>query len=198
MLNVFNTVSQNPNLGSNVPTTFKSAIKTKGALVGGSLYVTGTYTGVALTYTTSGTGSGAQATIVVAGGAVTTVTITNPGINYQANDVLTASNTLIGGAGSGFTQTISAVTTTYTQLSTDSNIINNGYSGLVLTLLDPTTVPGTSVIVKTIQATAVTSASANVVPLAGGAASTAIVSGTAGKWALLVSDATNWVIMASN
>lgn len=56
---------------------------------------------------------------------------------------------------------------------------------------------GRELAIKTIQAQAVMSASADVVPLAGGAAGTAIVSGTAGRWAMLVSDGSHWVIMAA-
>jgi hypothetical protein len=61
---------------------------------GGSAYTNGTYTSQALT---GGTGTGAAATIVVAGGVVTAVTITAHGINYLVNDVLTAS--IPGGSG---------------------------------------------------------------------------------------------------
>jgi hypothetical protein len=49
--------------------------------------------------------------------------------------------------------------------------------------------------VRTIQAQTVVSASSDVVPVAGGAAGTAILAATAGKWALLQSDGTNWQIM---
>lgn len=82
------------------------------ALVGGAAYVNGTYTAVPLT---GGSGTGAQATIVVAGGAVTSVVITTPGINYLVGNVLSASNTNLGGAGAGFTvnaQTIGGWSTT--------------------------------------------------------------------------------------
>lgn len=68
-------------------------------LTGGSLYVNGTYTAVPLT---GGTGTGAQATIVVSGAAVTSVTITTSGSGYLVGDTLSASNTNLGGAGSGF------------------------------------------------------------------------------------------------
>jgi len=61
----------------------------------GTLYTNGTYTDVALT---GGTGTGAYATIVVAGGIVTTVTITAHGVNYTVNDSLSASLPV----GSGF------------------------------------------------------------------------------------------------
>ncbi len=78
------------NVGDLCRAFYAGGIATLGSVTGGSGYTgAGTYTDVALT---GGTGSGAKATIVVAGGAVTTVTITN----------LSAANAGIGGAGSGF------------------------------------------------------------------------------------------------
>lgn len=82
--------------------TFGGPILTTNTLVAGSGYTNGTYTGVPLSYVTSGTGSGASATIVVAGGVVTTVTITGGGYGYLQYDQLTAAAALIGGTGSGF------------------------------------------------------------------------------------------------
>ncbi len=69
-------------------------------LEGGSAYTNGTYAGVSLT---GGTGTGAVATITVAGGEVTLVTLTNGGTGYTSGDVLSASAASIGGTGSGFT-----------------------------------------------------------------------------------------------
>ena len=54
---------------------------------GGTLYTNGTYTNQALT---GGSGSGATATIVVAGGIVTSVTIFNKGKNYVVGNTLSA------------------------------------------------------------------------------------------------------------
>jgi hypothetical protein len=68
----------------------------------GSSYTNGTYT---LTSLTGGSGTGAKATIVVAGGVVTTVTITTRGSGYAVNDTLTASLP----AGSGFLITLTYV-----------------------------------------------------------------------------------------
>lgn len=76
---------------------FEGAITTAG-----TLYTNGTYNYIALT---GGSGSGATATIVVAGGIVTTVTIQNPGVGYEVGDQLSASIP----AGSGFIYTISVV-----------------------------------------------------------------------------------------
>lgn len=76
-----------------------------GTITGGSGYTgAGTYTNVPLT--TSGSGTGAKATITVAGGAVTAVTITEGGSGYANADTLSASNTNLGGAGSGFSLTV--------------------------------------------------------------------------------------------
>jgi len=74
-------------------------ISTLSGLTGGTGYTNGTYTNVPLT---GGLGNSALATIVVAGGAVTSVTVTNSGKLYAINDILSASNTFLGGAGSGF------------------------------------------------------------------------------------------------
>ena len=76
-----------------------SSIKTLGTITGGAGYVIGTYTNVTLT---GGSGSGAKATVTVALGAVTAVTVTSRGAGYQVGDVLSASNTELGGTGAGF------------------------------------------------------------------------------------------------
>ena len=68
----------------------------------GSLYTDGTYTNTVLT---GGTGTGAYATITVAGGIVTAVSITAHGTGYTAGDSLSASIP----AGSGFILTVSTL-----------------------------------------------------------------------------------------
>src|SRR6266550_2008103 len=60
----------------------KGPLLTVGTIIGGSGGTPGTYTTVPLT---GGSGTGAQATIVVVGGTVTTVTITTAGTNYLIN-----------------------------------------------------------------------------------------------------------------
>jgi hypothetical protein len=62
------------------------AIATLGALTAGTGYTNGTYTNVALVSTV---GAGALATVVVAGGVVTSITITSPGQGYAVGTVLT-------------------------------------------------------------------------------------------------------------
>lgn len=84
-------------------------ILTFNTLVGGSLYTNGTYNNVPLT---GGSGTGALATIVVSGAAVTSVTIvTNAwGQNYLVGDTLSAAAANIGGTGSGFTIKVATIT----------------------------------------------------------------------------------------
>jgi hypothetical protein len=102
--------------GTNIATdAMVSAIRSDGiqtlnTLVGGSGYVNGTYTNVSLT---GGSGAGAKATIVVSGGAVTSVTVTTFGAGYQAVNSLSTPNTNLGGSGSGFSI---AVATLYPQV----------------------------------------------------------------------------------
>ena len=98
--------------GSNIPagTTVAaittSNIKTIGAITGGAGYVNGTYTNVTLT---GGSGSNAKATIVVSGGAVTSMTITARGANYAVGNALSATAASLGGSGAGFSVPITAI-----------------------------------------------------------------------------------------
>jgi hypothetical protein len=73
----------------------------------GSGYSNGAYFNVPLN---GGSGSTATADIVVSGGAITSATISNRGCQYSANNTLTASNTNVGGTGSGFILTVNSVT----------------------------------------------------------------------------------------
>lgn len=94
---------------------FGGEVLTLGTVVGGTLYTNGTYTGVALT---GGTGSGAQATIVVSGGSVTSVTITAGGNYYVVGDSLSATAASIGGTGSGFSVPVATVDDLFTASDT--------------------------------------------------------------------------------
>ena len=77
-----------------------SGIQTLGAITPGSLYADGVYPDVPLT---GGSGAGATADITVAAGAVTVVTLVEPGAAYQVGDVLSADDADLGGlGGSGF------------------------------------------------------------------------------------------------
>lgn len=88
-------------------------------------------------------------------------------------------------------------TTSFTLAATENWVICNGAGTITVTLPAASSWTGREVMIKTIAAQTVVSASSNVVPLTGGAAGTAILAATAGKWATLVSDGTNWVIMSA-
>jgi hypothetical protein len=98
--------------GTNIATSAQvSAIRSDGiqtlnTLVGGSGYVNGTYTNVSFT---GGSGAGGKATIVISGGAVTSVTVTTFGAGYQVGNTLSAPNTSLGGTGAGFSIQVSAL-----------------------------------------------------------------------------------------
>jgi hypothetical protein len=92
--------------------TFTGLILTLNTLVGGTLYTNGTYTNVTLT---GGSGSGAKATIVVAGGSVTTVTVTTAGNGYVVGNTLSATAATIGGTGSGFSIKVATINDGFTE-----------------------------------------------------------------------------------
>jgi hypothetical protein len=106
--------------GSNIPTSTtvvaitSSNIKTLGAITGGAGYVNGSYTNVTLT---GGSGLGAKATIGVAGGIVTTVTITARGAAYLVGNVLSATAASLGGTGAGFSIPVTAIYAQAIQMS---------------------------------------------------------------------------------
>ena len=86
------------------PTTVQGQITTVGSLTSGSLYTNGVYQNVSLT---GGSGANATADIVIAGGAVTSCSITFGGNFYVVGDILSCSS--LGSTGSGFSVTVSAV-----------------------------------------------------------------------------------------
>ncbi|MER9459667.1 glycoside hydrolase family 55 protein [Mesorhizobium sp. M0387] len=77
-------------------------------------------------------------------------------------------------------------------------LIVNQAATTTVTLPAAATWNGREIMIRTIQAQLVISASSNVIPMVGGSAGTAILAATAGKWVTLVSDGTNWQIMAGN
>jgi hypothetical protein len=93
-------------LDAQVSAIRSDGIRTLNTLVGGSGYVNGTYTNVSFT---GGSGAGGKATIVVSGGAVTSVTVTTFGAGYQVGNTLSAPNTSLGGTGAGFSIQVSAL-----------------------------------------------------------------------------------------
>ena len=86
---------------------------------GGTGYANGSFANVPLT---GGTGTGAQANITVAGGIVTSVTLTNPGSGYAVGDTLGATLNSAAGVGSISSLSLSSpgsklVAGTYTNLN---------------------------------------------------------------------------------
>jgi len=111
-------VCDNDGIGAGiVDYTFGGPVLTVGTLVGGSLYTNGTYTAVALT---GGSGTGAEATIVVSGAVVSSVTITTQGNAYVVGDTLSALAANIGGTGSGFSIEVATVNSNFT--ASDKNL----------------------------------------------------------------------------
>lgn len=86
----------------------------------------------------------------------------------------------------------------FTVADTENFIISNRGATNTVTLPTAADWDGRIIIIKTIQAFTVISASSNVVPSTSATAGTAILPATDGAWAMLVSDGTNWVIMAAN
>lgn len=87
-------------------TIVQGVIATTSGIVAGTSYTAGTYLGVPLT---GGRGTGAVADIVTSGGGVISVAIRNGGSLYVLGDVLTASSSLLGNTGSGFTVQVTTV-----------------------------------------------------------------------------------------
>lgn len=80
---------------------------------GGTGYTDGTYPGISLT---GGTGTGATADIIVAGGIVTSVTIDSIGTGFTTLDVLSVNASDIGSGGSGFGYSADLVATAFDPL----------------------------------------------------------------------------------
>ena len=76
-------------------------------------------------------------------------------------------------------------------------LICNGAGTITVTFPAASSWIGREVMIKTIAAQTVVSASSNVVPINSATAGTAILPASAGAWATLVSNGTNWVIMQS-
>lgn len=80
--------------------------KLSGTIVGGSSYNNGSYSSVALT---GGSGTGARASIIVEGNAVTLVKPSFQGSSYAIGDALSAPSSILGSSGAGFTFTLTAI-----------------------------------------------------------------------------------------
>lgn len=121
-----------------MPINGVNAIATLGTVVAGSGYTDGTYTARPLT---GGTGTGATATIVVASGAVTTVTIVNKGSGYVASDSLSAQ---LGPVGSGFSVPVATVSVTSTYQALPGG---HTYAGVLISTI-PTLRPFAGIMVR--------------------------------------------------
>lgn len=83
----------------------------------------------------------------------------------------------------------------YVVQADDRHLIINRAATVAVTLPPASTSPGRELFIKTVQAHAVNSASADVAPISSTVAGTVILPATAGAWALLVSDGAGWVVM---
>jgi hypothetical protein len=101
----------------------QGAVGSLGTVTGGSGYTNGTYTNVPLS---GGSGSSILATVVVASGAVTTVTLTSPGDGSILGDILTTSNSNLGGTGSGFSVPVATLASTSGQFDMAHSVAGAG------------------------------------------------------------------------
>lgn len=85
-------------------TGLNGMVGTLGTITGGSGGTSGTY----FANLTGGSGSSASASITVSGGAVTQVTLYNPGAQYVVGDVLSAASGTIGGV-TGFSVPVASI-----------------------------------------------------------------------------------------
>lgn len=101
-----------------------SYLSTVSNIVPGSGYVDGVYNNVTLTYTSGGVPptTNAKANITVSGGGITVVEIVDGGNGYEEGMLLSASNSQLGGSGSGFTCTVNTV---ILQQTTIAYVYNN-------------------------------------------------------------------------
>jgi len=111
-----NYLSGNLGIGGSQNNVSAGSILTSTLTNGGSGYVDGVYTDVAVT-AISTNGTYALYTITVVSGIVTDATLTWGGQTYKVGDTITVSNTLLGGTGSGLIITVSTVDSSILKLS---------------------------------------------------------------------------------
>ena len=114
-------------------------------------------------------------------------------------DVMKEQRVVVGSLNSlGALFTTAPVTKTadFTVADTETVLISDRGATNTVTLPSAALSAGRILIIKTIQAFTVVSATSNVIPRIGGSAGTAILAATDGAWALLVSNGTAWEIMA--
>lgn len=139
MMGQANTIIGCP-MDANQACVLSGGVKTGTLTSGGTGYGNGTYSNVPLT---GGTGANAIAvSVTVSGGAVTALSLNTssllalPGGGYTIGDTLSASNTNLGGSGSGLVFTVN---TLYTAGFTSANmlpyIVNSNFSGITGTVL---------------------------------------------------------------
>lgn len=118
------------------PTFQSNSIATLLVNIPGTGYTNGTYTNVPLNSATSGTG--ALATVIVSGGAVTSATITNGGYGYLQYDYISIPTSNIGGTGSGTAQvrvstlTMTAAKNIGLRVKGDTYLANNYQSNVIV------------------------------------------------------------------
>jgi hypothetical protein len=91
------------------PISIVQGAVTSGTITPGSGYINNLYSNVPIT---GGSGNGATANITVSGNVVTNVRFNNLGNFYVVGDVVSAATSSLGGTGSGFQFTITAVDNT--------------------------------------------------------------------------------------
>jgi len=170
--------------------TYAGAILTGVIYNGGTGYSNGTHTGVALT---GGDGANALATITVAGGIVTAVTVTTTGDDYGVDNYLSASTI---GAGTGFSYRVNTVSVAGGLTENVTSYIPVMATGLTYTVQD-TDVGNAIQVVETganvAGSAAVTSVATAVVPVVPVSSLTApVISGTGAIGTLLSSTAGTW------
>jgi hypothetical protein len=86
-----------------------TSIRSLVGLTGGEGYTDGNYVGIGLTASVGFTGYNSSASVEVAGGSVTTVTLTSGGIGYQAGQTLTVLPGTFGTGGTGFLISVGSI-----------------------------------------------------------------------------------------
>lgn len=127
---------------------------------------------------------------LISGGEINSTPIGSGGASTGAFTVLSATQLRLNAP---VTKTAS-----FTLGDTENFVICNGGASIAITFPTASANVGRVVVVKTIAAQTVVSASSNVLPLASSTPGTAILAAAAGNWAILVCDGTNWVEMAAN
>jgi len=103
-------------------------------------------------------------------------------------------SSLFGAAGLG-SAPVTKSGTSGAQGTDENSLIINASGAYTLTLLAPSA--GRLLLIKSLAAFAINSASTNVCPLGSATPGAAILTAGVGKWAILQGDGTNWIVMLS-